>query len=262
MNDRVPSIVFVGTGNVAYHLSLNLQRKGCKILQIIGRNPVKTSELAQLLGTDFSYDISDIDVNADLYILATGDDAIPDLISELPPELKFVVHTSGSTSLSVFEHKFPQYGVIYPLQTISKLSDIDFSSVPFLLECSDTAGMLFLKDLAGRISDNVLEMDSGHRETLHVAAIIANNFSNFMLIVASDILESEGMSFDLLRPMIKETFNRIQLNSPRDLQTGPAIRNDGKILDKHSNRLKKYPIYQKLYTFVSHNIVDFYKGLR
>lgn len=262
MNLGMPSIVFIGTGNVAYHLSLNLQVKGCHIIQLIGRNYEKTSGLAKLLNVDFSCSVSDIVVDADLYILAVNDDAIPGLIAKLPSELKFVVHTSGSTSLSVFKHKFPQYGVFYPLQTISRIKDVDFSSVPFLLECSDIEGMVLLKELAWKISDHVLEMDSEHRGTLHVAAVFANNFSNFMLTVSNDILESEGMSFDLLRPMLQETFSKIQQHSPKDVQTGPAIRNDKRILDEHFNKLEKYPIYQKLYTFVSRNITDFYKGLK
>ncbi len=259
MTNRRPSIVIIGAGNVAYHLSLNLQ-KHCKIRQVIGHSSARASELSKRLHVPYSCKLAEIDPQADLYILAIQDDALPDVIDRLPAELKFVVHTSGSTPLGVFKYKFTRVGVFYPLQTITRDTDVDFRRVPILLECSDEEGLNLLKALAGKISDRVLEINSEDRELLHIAAVFANNFSNFMLTVAHDILGSNGLDFDLLRPLLDETYYKLQRNLPAEIQTGPARRNDVRILEEHSRKLEKYRDYQKMYNFVSRYIVDYYKS--
>jgi hypothetical protein len=44
------------------------------------------------------------------------------------------------------------------------------------------------------------------------------------------------------------------------MQTGPAIRNDKKVIKKHLKLLENNPEYYKLYKFVSESIINKYHG--
>jgi hypothetical protein len=41
------------------------------------------------------------------------------------------------------------------------------------------------------------------------------------------------LPFELLKPIIKETFEKLEILSPKNAQTGPAIRRDKKTINKH-----------------------------
>ena len=47
------------------------------------------------------------------------------------------------------------------------------------------------------------------------------------------------LPFDILRPLIQETFDKIQDLPPYDAQTGPALRNDEKTIETHLQMLNE-----------------------
>ena len=59
-----------------------------------------------------------------------------------------------------------------------------------------------------------------------------------MYRIAHEITESQGVEFDVLKPLILETAKKVQDLSPYMAQTGPAKRNDKKTLKKHLDLLK------------------------
>ncbi|MBU2045140.1 MAG: DUF2520 domain-containing protein, partial [Bacteroidetes bacterium] len=64
--------------------------------------------------------------------------------------------------------------------------------------------------------------------------------------------------FDLLRPLIQETADKAMLNQPKDVQTGPAKRNDLQIMQKHLKLLENEPQLKDLYQSISQYIVKMY----
>ncbi len=81
-------------------------------------------------------------------------------------------------------------------------------------------------------------MHSDQRAALHLAAVFVNNFTNQLYRIGHEITESKGVEFDILKPLIKETANKINTLSPYRAQTGPAIRNDQKTIKKHLELLE------------------------
>ena len=75
-----------------------------------------------------------------------------------------------------------------------------------------------------------------------------------MFSIAEKLLKEQDIDFDILIPLINETVDKIQKKSPNKVQTGPAIRNDEEVLNKHSELLKEQPDLQKIYSIVSENI--------
>jgi predicted short-subunit dehydrogenase-like oxidoreductase (DUF2520 family) len=92
---------------------------------------------------------------------------------------------------------------------------------------------------------------------LHVAAVFACNFVNHMYSIASDILDSENLPFDLIKPLIQETADKINELSPSVAQTGPAKRNDQLVIEKHLDLLSFSPEYQKIYREMTESIINF-----
>lgn len=246
-------IVLLGSGNVATHLGKALFNAGHEIVQVYSRNilnAISLSEKVEAAGID---SMNSIDQSADVYILALKDDALNTVISGLPELNGLVCHTAGSVSVDVLD-KFKKRGVFYPFQTFSKEKEVDFEAIPVLVEAGDEGSLKVLKGLASDISKQVSEVSSLQRGQLHVSAVFACNFVNHMYRLADDLLKDSGLSFDLIKPLIIETAQKVMHLSPGQTQTGPASRNDQKVIEKHLNMLKGQEPYESVYRLITDSI--------
>lgn len=250
------NIVLIGAGNVAANLGIALSKSGIKFFQVYSRTVESAVRLAEKLRCDPVTQLSKISKNADLYIIALADDIVAEAAGKLNLENKMVVHTSGTVSMDVLMKTSSNFGVLYPLQTFSKHREIDFSDVPLCIEASSADNLQKLKNFAKSISNNVKEMGSEQRKVLHLAAVFACNFPNFMYAVADEILKDNKLGFELLRPLILETAMKVQQMKPTEAQTGPAFRRDSKTIGKHIEMLKKYPEWQRIYEIMSKGIQE------
>lgn len=190
----------------------------------------------------------------DVYIIAVSDDAISKLAEQLPFENQLVAHTSGSVSLYDLNKKHKR-GVFYPLQTFTKGTDVDFSTVPMCIEALTKKDAQTLMNLGKAIGSETYKVNSDQRKALHLAAVFVNNFTNQLYRVAHEITESEGVEFEILKPLITETARKVQEISPYMAQTGPAKRNDKKTIKKHLNLLEK-PEHKAIYNLLTDAIKD------
>ena len=239
-------IVFLGSGNLATHLSLALKTAGEDIIQIFSRTKENAQALADKLHCASCTSINEIRTDADVYIFSVKDDALPSLIEQLAVKLSMgeggkrapiLLHTAGSVPMSVFPETMHyelctmNYGVLYPMQTFSKDRSVNFREIPCFVEASDNNTLEEIKTLASKISDHVLEMSSEKRRKLHLAAVFACNMVNHCYRLAEKVLEEEGLDFSLYQPLIQETANKLKELSPRKAQTGPMVRYDRTIMD-------------------------------
>ena len=224
------SVSILGAGNVASHLFKAFYKSDKIIVNQWFNRTIKTIESFKnkVEITDNLMTLKD----ADVYIFAISDDAISNLSSQLPFENKLVVHTSGSVSIHQMDKK-NRRGVFYPLQTFSKTSEMDFKKVPFCIEALEKKDLETLKELAEGVGSKWYKINTDQRQTLHVAAVFANNFTNQMYRIAHEITESKSIDYEVLKPLILETAEKIQEISPYMAQTGPAKRNDKKTIKRH-----------------------------
>ena len=92
---------------------------------------------------------------------------------------------------------------------------------------------------------------------MHLAAVFVNNFTNYLFQIGSDILEKEDLSFDLLKPLIHETVNKLDHLSPLEAQTGPAKRKDLKSIQKHLD-LMDSGVEKEIYELMSKALIQKY----
>ncbi len=247
-------IVLLGTGNVAKHLfdAFSIQ-KDVKIDQVYGRNQ-KSLDFFKKEAT-VTTDIKKIK-DADVYIIAISDDAIEKLSNELENKKGIVVHTSGSVPLTALSNK-NRRGVFYPLQTFSLNKKVDFKMVPVCIEAENEGDYALLNQLASTISENVSGIDSEQRKSLHLAAVFVNNFPNHIYHITKEICDEKNVSFDLLKPLITETSEKLEELSPYDAQTGPARRNDLGTIQRHLDLLDN-KAHKKIYSTLSKSIQKAY----
>ena len=238
----IQRITLLGAGNLAVQLGKTLLWSGFDILQVYSRTAESARSLASLLETGWTTDLQKIDLSADMLIISIKDDAIESVLNQIKHADTLIVHTSGSIAMNILAKYTNAYGVFYPLQTFSKTRDVDFSDIPLCLEASSEAVMTKLKNFAAKLSNHVEEINSEKRMILHVAAVFACNFVNHCYYLGSRILENEGLSLDLLKPLIRETAEKLMEMNPFDAQTGPAKRNDMFVIDKHLNLIENQKV--------------------
>jgi predicted short-subunit dehydrogenase-like oxidoreductase (DUF2520 family) len=260
MKSQIKNIVLLGSGNLATHLALTLHQNNIDVLQIYSRKLENAELLAVRVNADAIDSLREIRQDADLYILALADAAIPIIAKEFNVGEKLVVHTSGSQAMAALKNTSGNFGVFYPLYSFSKNKAVDFRIIPIGIEANSNEKLEQLRVLAKSISTDTRDLNSQQREIIHLAAVFASNFTNHMYAIAHDILAENDLSFDILKPIINEVAQKVQQCKPHDAQTGPAIREDLSTLEKHLGALEHYPDKKKIYDLITRDIIKRYKN--
>ncbi len=258
-------ISFIGAGNLAWHLAPALENAGHHINEVYSRQLQHARRLVSNLYDAHTHsELNFADSPSTLFILAVPDDVLERVCSQLVlPEGSIVVHTSGNTSLHSLEQWMAIYsdvpvqtGVFYALQTFTKgQSLMAFNSIPLCIESADKTTEDALVLLAQDISTIVYLISSDERRTLHIAAVMACNFTNHLLALAHDLTTREELEFDLLRPLMTETFRKgLAAINPADVQTGPARRGDLTTISDHLAYLADQPKVAEIYQIMTDSI--------
>lgn len=252
-------IVLIGAGNVAHHLAPALLRAGMNLCQIYSRTLESARDLGRKTGITYTSDTFAVYPDGDIYIFCVSDDALLSVFKNLRiNEDALILHTSGSVPLDIFKPYRQNYGVLYPLQTFSKTRNLDFGEIPLCIEAPDKEVLKTIGQIADKLSSKVYEISSEKRKKLHLAAVLANNFTNHLYHMAGKLLEKEDLDFNLLRPLIFETAHKVMQMIPENAQTGPARRGDTNILNLHKSMLKDNRDIQTLYVLLSQSIQQTY----
>jgi predicted short-subunit dehydrogenase-like oxidoreductase (DUF2520 family) len=238
-------IVLIGSGNVAFHLAKAFTEAQIPISQIFGRNTTELQKIYEQFSIPFSTETL---ADADLYIISVSDSSIAEVSALIKNKNVLVAHTSGSVSREALSGNYRK-SVFYPLQTFSKSKNLDYSKIPFFIDAENENDEEILKNLASKISKNVMLANDEKRKYIHLTAVFACNFVNHLYARAKEISDSQGIPFDYFLPLIDETTQKIHELEPKLAQTGPAIRNDEKVLKLHESLLtdeEKLKIYKTL----------------
>jgi predicted short-subunit dehydrogenase-like oxidoreductase (DUF2520 family) len=250
MADQINNVAIIGSGKVASALGRWLQNAGIVVTEIWSRNLQNAENLGVELNATAVHDLSEISGNNDLIIIAVKDDAIAEVSNQLKSGNAVVVHTSGARPISdLQEHS--NCGVFYPLQTFSANAKPDFTRIPFCIEGSNTEVVSKLESFCANLGAKSYLIDSHQRSTLHLAAVIANNFTNHLWGKSRELLENVGIDHRILHPLMEETLQKAMMNHPFEIQTGPAVRNDSATTEKHLSQLSNDPIFADIYRLIT-----------
>lgn len=230
-------VTIIGQGNVATHLCVALAGTVDELVNVSSREP------------------EEIPADSDIYLIAVSDNAIEEVVGRMPDVKGIVAHTAGSVGMDVVSRRFKDAGVFYPLQTFTKGAFLDYSSIPVFVEGTDAAVEGKLLGLASMFTTHLMMADSARRERLHIASVFACNFTNHLWGIADAILREDGMTLEVLMPLIEATTDKLRYLSPREAQTGPAARGDTAVLKRHAEKLKDTR-YLEIYNILSKAIFE------
>lgn len=245
-------VVVLGTGNVASHFIKAFQQsKKVELVQIYNHNAESLKEFKTVESTT---QLQDLKV-ADVYLICVKDDVVERLAQNIKPSNVIIAHTSGSLPLLQSQNRD---AVFYPLQTFSKAKTISFKDLPICIETENESDVSVLKTLAQNIEAKVYEVNSTQRQELHLAAVFVCNFVNHLYHIGHEICSERDLPFDILKPLIKETADKINYKIPSEAQTGPAKRNDNSTIKRHLKQIDSAE-YKELYRYLTTSIQNTYE---
>lgn len=242
-------VVILGTGNLATNLfKACREATNIKVIQVYNHHHKSLKPFEVF--TETTTNLKDLKT-ADFYILALKDDMIPGISKQIEAKTGIVLHTSGAAGMNTLE-KNNNFGVFYPLQTFSKERAVNFTEIPICIEANTEESLKQVKSLALKLSNDVREIDSTQRKALHLAAVFVNNFSNHLYTLGDEICRDQQVDFSILQALIKETAVKVEKLSPKEAQTGPALREDNETIITHLDLLSAHK--KKIYTLLSDSI--------
>ncbi len=245
-------IVIIGSGNVAYHLAKAFKESNIQVKQLFGRN----EEQLKAISSETGFSFSSIDLSpGDLYIVAVSDASVAEVSKLITNENSLVAHTSGSLPKEVLQGNYRKAS-FYPLQTFSKDKNLTYTEIPFFIEAESQSDENQLMVLAGKISDKVMKSTYEKRKYIHLTAVFACNFTNHLYARAKEISDSQKIPFSYFFPLIDETTEKIHFMDPKDAQTGPAVRDDRRILELHQELLEGESL--EIYKTINKSIQSMY----
>ncbi len=259
------TISIIGSGNVAQKLAMAFENESIQIEYVYSRNSKNANKLAgKLYDTQVHSTLDFRGAESTVFFICVSDNAIEDIADAiLLPDSAVLVHTSGTKSIDVLnkikKSQFVQTGVFYPLMTLSAAVEIDFRTVPFCIESADADTEKVLLNLAKKLSKKTYLINSKERQTLHLAAVFASNFTNHLWALSREIVEEQDIDFEILKPIIAETLRKaMEAEHPADVQTGPALREDTQTLERHMTLLKEDKDLLKVYKTMSSSIQNWH----
>ncbi len=253
MNTQGRKIVFIGAGNVANSISDVLRKKN-SIIQVYSKTLAHARKLGKKLTCEFTNDLKNISKDADLYITAVKDDALEGVCKKLKLPGKIVIHTSGSTEMNILKNVSENYGVLWPMYSFVGGAKLEAGASCFV-EGSNKKTENYLTLLVKELKGKCYYIDSEKRGKIHMTAVFVNNFPNHLFTIAEKLCKDAGVPFSLFLPLAQETVDTIKRQSPAVSQTGPASRNEKRILKKHLGLLESYPEYKKVYEVLTKSII-------
>ena len=247
-------VVIVGAGNVARHYARHMVVVGHEPIMVYNHQMGKALELANELNVPATDKIEELP-EADLYFMAVKDDVIKELADRMSVD-GMVVHCSGTQPLSALEQASPNIGILYPLQTFTHGRKVDMDNVPIFYNANNDNGRNLLRSFAVSLSNTVFPLTDQRRAYLHLAAVLVNNFGNHLYSLAEKITDKHELRFEWLMPLLLESVNKLKEHSPSAIQTGPAKRRDGEVIERHLTMLEDDPDVKELYELFTKQIME------
>ena len=226
-------VVLLGAGNLAFHFYRQfMQSDEINLIQWYNRSLKKVDFAKNKLAV--TNQISQLKT-ADLYLICVSDDAI-ETVSENIQSEGLIAHCAGGVPLNRLKGS-SRRAVFYPLQSFTKERDLSFEKLPFCIETSHPNDQPLLKNLAKSLGGDPHLFNSENRALIHMIAVFINNFGNHILHLVSELSKKHNIPFHFYNLLINETYQKAMDIGPENSQTGPAIRQDKKTINKHLEML-------------------------
>lgn len=245
-------IAIIGSGNIASFFA-NKIYKNYELTQIISKNIEHAKQLSSKYKCQYSNNLEHLNNDLEVIIFAVKDDVLIELSKTYSFQNKLVIHTAGSVDLDDIKSFSKNISCIWCIYSIQKDNLPTSDSIPLVVNANNETSLNLVKKIAASISKNIIQLSDEQKNILHLAAVFANNFTNHLYVLSKQICEDHQIPFDILKPIILNTAEKVQNQNPKLLQSGPAIRHDKQTMEKHLMLIQNDNL-KKLYSLLSTSI--------
>lgn len=256
------TVNLIGAGKLGKSIAYLLRhRAGACIQGIFSKTATSARAASDFIGAGSAYkDIATLP-RADLWLIATTDEAIPGIAEELShyPDISKDVAIHFSGSLTAAELKpladrgmkiasvHPMYSFAQPHQVIENYENV-YCAIEGDSELIPELSQLFIA-----IGSIPFEISSADKGLYHAAGVFASNYlitlAHSALTCLSNAQVPEEISLNLIIKLMRSTLNNLESTaSPIEALTGPLQRGDSKTITTHLNALPQLlvELYQTL----------------
>jgi predicted short-subunit dehydrogenase-like oxidoreductase (DUF2520 family) len=170
--------------------------------------------------------------NVDLCVIATPDDAIARVASQIEPGSAVVMHLSGATGLGALHPH--RAAAMHPLVSLPNphLGVVALRSAWF-----GVGGDPLARELADELSGRVFPLDDADRTVYHAAAAVASNHLVALMGHVERIAEHVGVPLEAFLHLSGGSLQSVSELGAAAALTGPAARGDDATIAAHLQAL-------------------------
>lgn len=248
------TIAIVGAGRVGRVLGRKLRAQDWTIGAVVTRSFATARTAVRAIGAGHPYaGPTRRLLDADVVLIATPDDAIRDVATELARlggeewRGKIVLHTSGALDdgvLAPLARCGAATGAIHPLQTFGKRGVPPLEGVVFAIQGSRRA-LQIARRIARLLGGFPVVLRAGAKPAYHAAGAFVSGYVLAQMESATSILMRLGFSRRrakmALLPLLRQTLANYERFGARDAWTGPIARGDFSTVARHGAALAEWP---------------------
>lgn len=236
-------VFVIGAGKVGRGLVRAFRSSG---VEVVGLHARKNTDDATSVG-EYPESISD----ANVILIAVTDSEIDSVCNSLIKlrEQKrnwlrpgtVILHTSGTVEPANFA-KLQQLGMLvgtfHPLVPFSSAErGAELVTESWVGIDGDGSACATSRRLAAALGARTVNIPPGGKAVYHAAAVMASNFPIVLAAIASRVLSQKGVpgrtAEQVVQSLMSSAVGNLQFGSPKDVLTGPAVRGDMKMIEKH-----------------------------
>jgi predicted short-subunit dehydrogenase-like oxidoreductase (DUF2520 family) len=232
----------IGGGRAAWAFGSTWRRMGWPLTGIMLRSE---GPIARLLDTP-RRSVAEVAKDSEVILVAVSDGAIAEVAASIPQTPAIIFHPSGI--LTSVRGGFS----LHPLKAL-----------PPVGEPSDLRDALLVfegahRDVARRIADSAgarfAEIIAAQKALYHAAAVFGSNYVAALLDVAEELIGVEHAREDIAA-LAQSAIDNWRKHADSRRFTGPAVRGDQEVIERHLAALQRDPKLAELYRLLAERIL-------
>lgn len=253
------TIAIVGAGSLGQALAVRLDEAGYRVKEVAGRGGAsqrRARALARRVGAR-AVVVGRDDIRASVVWLCVPDRAIRGCAEALAGNGdwvgRVVLHSSGALSsdeLKALEKRGAATASVHPLMTFVSGVVPGLAQVPFAVE-GDPRAVKVARSIVRDLGGVVFAIRKGNKAAYHAWGAFASPLLLATLVTAEEVAGVAGIGRAEARrrmlPIVRQTIANYASRGPAGAFSGPIIRGDAAILEKHLRVLRRVPEARAVY---------------
>jgi predicted short-subunit dehydrogenase-like oxidoreductase (DUF2520 family) len=253
-------IAIVGPGRLGSALAIALKKAGYSVVEIVAREHPDSLRRARRLARQVGAKVisgSRLPLNADLIWFCVPDREIAPAAQTLDIGTSWkgrtAFHSSGalgSDELNALRKAGAAVAAVHPFMTFVSRSKPQLEKVPFGIE-GDPAAVRLARSVVGKLGGEAFSIRKENKVAYHAWGGFTSPLLVSLLVTGERVAEAAGFSRAQARrwalPILRQTLANYAKLGPGESFSGPIVRGDASVVEKHLRVLQKVPEAHEAY---------------